>query len=68
MIRGKGLLRFRDDPEHLWIWQKVGKHSSFKKSIVKSEITEVLLIGTAEIPVSLELDLTEGFKEIRFST
>ena len=68
VIRGKGLLRFRDDPEHLWIWQKVGKHSSFKKSIVKSEISEVLLIGTAEMPVSLELDLSEGLEEIRCST
>ena len=68
VIRGKGLLRFRDDPEHLWIWQKVGKHSSFKKSIVKSEISELLLIGTAEMPVSLELDLSEGLEEIMCST
>jgi len=68
VIRGKGLLRFRDDPEHLWIWQKVGKHSSFKKSIVKSEISEVLLIGTAEMPVSLDLDLSEGLEKIRCST
>ena len=68
VIRGKGLLRFRDDPEHLWIWHKVGKHSSFKKSIVKSEISELLLIGTAEMPVSLELDLSEGLEEIMCST
>ena len=68
VIRGKGLLRFRDDPEHLWIWQKVGKHSSFKKSLVETEITKVLLIGTVEMPVSLELDLPEGLKEIGYST
>ena len=68
VIRGKGVLRVRDDPEHLWIWHKVGKHSSFKKSIVKSDISEVLLIGTAEMPVSLELDLSEGLEEIMCST
>ena len=59
VIRGKGFLRFRDDPEHCWIWQKVGKHSSFKKSLVEAEITKLLLIGTDEMPVSLELDLRE---------
>ena len=59
VIRGKGFLRFRDDPEHCWIWQKVGKHSSFKKSLVEAEITKLLLIGTEEMPVSLELNLRE---------
>jgi len=68
VIRGKGFLRFRDEPEHFWIWQKVGKHSSFKKSHVETEITKVLLIGTVEMPVSFELDLPEGLEEIRFST
>ena len=68
VIRGKGFLRFRDDPEHFWIWQKVGKHSSFKKSLVETEITKLLLIGTVEMPVSLELDLPEGLEEIGCST
>ena len=68
VIRGKGFLRFRDDPEHFWIWQKVGKHSSFKKSLVETEITKLLLIGTVEMPVSLELDLREGLEEIGCST
>ena len=68
VIRGKGFLRFRDDPEHFWIWQKVGKSSSFKKSLVETKITKVLLIGTEEMPVSLELDLPEGLEEIGLST
>ena len=68
VIRGKGFLRFRDDPEHFWIWQKVGKRSSFKKSLVETEITKVLLIGTVEMPVYLELDLPEGLEEIGLST
>ena len=68
VIRGKGFLRFRDESEHFWIWQKVGKYSSLKKSHVETEITKVLLIGTVEMPVSFELDLPEGLEEIRCST
>ena len=68
VIRGKGILYFGDEPENSWIWQKVGKHYSFKKSHIKTEITKVLLIGTMEMPVSFELDLPEGLEKIRNST
>ena len=40
----------KKEPEHIWVWQKVGKRSSFKKTIGQTASSKALLIGTPEMP------------------
>ena len=64
VIRGKGILYFEEEPEKLWVWQRVGKQSSIKKFLGNNSNSELVLIGTPELPSSHELELPEGLKTI----
>ena len=64
VIRGKGILYFEEEPEKLWVWQRVGKQSSIKKFWGNNSNSELVLIGTPELPSSHELELPEGLKTI----
>jgi len=65
VIRGKGILYFSDDPiKNKWVWQKVGKNSSIKKFSGNSSNSDLVLIGTLEMPSSQELGLPDGLKVI----
>ena len=66
VIRGKGILHFRNDPEHAWVWQKVGRRSTLKRMPTEGEDQSVkaLLIGTVEMPLTRELGLPEGLEEM----
>jgi G3E family GTPase len=63
VIRGKGIIRFKNNPETVWIWQKVGRSETLKqmKSIKFSGISKVLLIGTVEMPSVSQIGYPEGF-------
>ena len=60
VIRGKGILYFGDVPGNSWVWQKVGKQSSIKKFLGNNSNSELVLIGTPEMPSSQELELPDG--------
>ncbi len=62
VIRGKGVLCFRSEPETAWVWQKVGKRSSLKKLPTAPDLpsTKALLIGTPDMPATQDLRLPEG--------
>ena len=60
VIRGKGILYFGDVPGNSWVWQKVGKQSSIKKLLGNNSNSELVLIGTPEMPSSQELELPDG--------
>ena len=64
VIRGKGILYFDDTPENSWVWQKVGKQSSIKKFLGNNSNSELVLIGTPEMPSSQELELPDGLMTI----
>ena len=64
VIRGKGILYFGDKSGNSWVWQKVGKHSSIKKFLGKNSNSDLVLIGTPEMPSSQELGLPDGLKVI----
>ena len=64
VIRGKGILYFGDVPGNSWVWQKVGKQSSIKKFLGNNSNSELVLIGTPEMPSSQELDLPDGLMTI----
>ena len=64
VIRGKGILYFGDVPGNSWVWQKVGKKSSIKKFSGNSSNSDLVLIGTSEMPSSQELGLPDGLKVI----
>ena len=64
VIRGKGILYFGDVPGNSWVWQKVGKQSSIKKYLGNNSNSELVLIGTPEMPSSQELELPEGLMKI----
>ena len=64
VIRGKGILYFDDTPENSWVWQKVGEKSSIKKFSGNSSNSDLVLIGTPEMPSSQELGLPDGLKVI----
>ena len=64
VIRGKGILYFGDVPGNSWVWQKVGKQSSIKKFLGKNSNSELVLIGTPEMPSSQELELPDGLMTI----
>ena len=55
VIRGKGILYFAEEPGQSWLWQKVGKQSSIKKFMGNNSSSQLVLIGTLEMPSSLEL-------------
>jgi Putative GTPases (G3E family) len=57
VIRGKGILNFEEEPEKLWIWQKVGKNFSIKKFLGSNSNSKLVLIGTPEMPSAQELKL-----------
>ena len=63
VIRGKGVLSFKDNPESVWIWQKVGRSETLKatKSITITGNSKVLLIGTPEMPLVMKIGYPEGF-------
>ena len=58
VIRGKGILNFKEEPEKLWIWQKVGKNFSIKKFLGADSNSKLVLIGTPEMPSAQELKLS----------
>ena len=64
VIRGKGILYFGDVPGNSWVWQKVGKKSSIKKFLGNNSNSELVLIGTPEMPSSQELELPDGLMTI----
>ncbi|GIT71349.1 MAG: cobalamin biosynthesis protein CobW [Pseudomonadota bacterium] len=64
VIRGKGILYFGDEPGNSWVWQKVGEKSSIKKFSGNSSNSDLVLIGTQEMPSSRELGLPDGLKVI----
>ena len=64
VIRGKGILYFGDVPGNSWVWQKVGKQSSIKKFLGNNSNSELVLIGTLEMPSSKELELPDGLMTI----
>ena len=64
VIRGKGILYFGDEPGNSWVWQKVGGKSSIKKFSGNSSNSDLVLIGTPEMPSSQELELPDGLKVI----
>ena len=64
VIRGKGILYFGDEPGNSWVWQKVGEKSSIKKFSGNSSNSDLVLIGTPEMPSSQELGLPDGLKVI----
>ena len=64
VIRGKGILYFGDEPGNSWVWQKVGEKSSIKKFSGNSSNSDLVLIGTPEMPSSQELELPEGLMKI----
>ena len=64
VIRGKGILYFGDEPGNSWVWQKVGGKSSIKKFSGNSSNSDLVLIGTPEMPSSQELGLPDGLKVI----
>ena len=64
VIRGKGILYFGDEPGNSWVWQKVGGKSSIKKFSGNSSNSDLVLIGTSEMPSSQELELPDGLKVI----
>ena len=64
VIRGKGILYFGDVPGDSWVWQKVGKQSSIKKFLGNNSNSELVLIGTPEMPSSQELELPDGLMTI----
>ncbi len=64
VIRGKGILFFADEPGNSWVWQKVGKKSSIKKFSRNSSYSDLVLIGTPEMPSFQELGLPDGLKVI----
>jgi G3E family GTPase len=64
VIRGKGILYFDDTPENSWVWQKVGKKYSIKKFLVNNSNSELVLIGTPEMPSPQELELPDGLMTI----
>ena len=65
VIRGKGVLHFKDDPEKTWIWQKVGRSNSLKsiKSGKRNGTSKLLLIGTIKMPLVSEIGFSEGFAQ-----
>ena len=64
VIRGKGILYFGDETGKSWVWHKVGKKSSIKKFSGNSSNSDLVLIGTPEMPSSQELGLPDGLKVI----
>ena len=64
VIRGKGILYFGDVPGNSWVWQKVGKQYSIKKFLGNNSNSELVLIGTPEMPSSQELELPDGLMTI----
>ena len=64
VIRGKGILYFDDTPENSWVWQKVGKQYSIKKFLANNSNSELVLIGTPEMPSPQELELPDGLMTI----
>ena len=64
VIRGKGILYFGEVPGNSWVWQKVGKQSSIKKFLGNNSNSELVLIGTPEMPSSQELELPDGLMTI----
>ena len=64
VIRGKGILYFGDEPGNSWVWQKVGKQYSIKKFLGNISNSELVLIGTPEMPSSQELELPDGLMTI----
>ena len=64
VIRGKGILYFGDEPGNSWVWQKVGEKSSIKKFSGNSPNSDLVLIGTPEMPSPQELGLPDGLKVI----
>ena len=67
VIRGKGTLRFLSNPDQVWIWQKVGRRSTFDllKGGDPGNSLKALLIGTEEMPVSRILGVPGGMEEVR---
>jgi G3E family GTPase len=67
VIRGKGILHFRNDPEYVWVWQKVGQRSTLKQMPTAGQDldTKALLIGTMEMPLTRDLGLPKGLEEMR---
>jgi G3E family GTPase len=65
VIRGKGVLSFKDNPETVWIWQKVGRSETLKSmKSIKIKISgnsKVSLIGTKEMPLVSKIGYPEGF-------
>jgi len=65
VIRGKGVLSFKDNPEIVWIWQKVGRSETLKSmKSIKIKISgnsKVSLIGTVEMPSVSQIGYPEGF-------
>ena len=64
VIRGKGILYFGDETGESWVWHKVGKNFSIKKFSGNSSNSDLVLIGTPEMPSSQELGLPDGLKVI----
>ena len=64
VIRGKGILYFGNEPGNSWVWQKVGGKSSIKKFSGNSSNSDLVLIGSPEMPSSQELGLPDGLKVI----
>jgi len=51
-------------PGNSWVWQKVGKQSSIKKFLGNNSNSELVLIGTPEMPSFHELELPDGLMTI----
>ena len=66
VIRGKGTLRFLSNPDQVWIWQKVGRRSTFDllKGGDHGNRLQVLLIGTEEMPTCRGLGVPGGMEEV----
>jgi G3E family GTPase len=67
VIRGKGILHFRNNPEYVWVWQKVGQRSTLKQmpTVGQNLDAKALLIGTMEMPLTRDLGLPKGLEEMR---
>jgi Putative GTPases (G3E family) len=64
VIRGKGILYFAEEPGESWLWHKVGKTSSINKFLGNNSNSELVLIGTPEMPPSIYLKLPYGLTTI----
>ena len=60
VIRGKGLVRFRESPGEVYLWQLVGASKTLTRVTIPCyEACQLVLIGTAQMPAVSELALAQ---------